>query len=86
MEEILLSHFYLLSKRKSFGGTSLTEFWDMDCFQMYSLLDWEHDLIEEEEAERERNKQGKPEAKPLVEDDPQMTSLADRLMNRDPED
>lgn len=48
MEEILLGYFYLLTKREVLRGDRLVDFWGIDSYHLYSLLNWEHANMENE--------------------------------------
>lgn len=77
MEELLLSYYYLLSKRKVLK-LNLTDFWATDTYTIYTLLDWEQKAIkhEEEEVKADRNNQGNNQGNHVpIEDDPNQTQL-----------
>ena len=85
VEEILLQHYYLLTKRGVFKGTD-KDFDDLDTYRMYSLLDWEKQAIEEElrkMEEAEKQNKGRTGKRFNVEDDPGSVNLVDRLTDRD---
>lgn len=77
MEELLLSYYYLLSKRKVLKVDPDT-FWATDTYTIYTLLDWEQKAIkhDEEEAKANRNNQGNNQGNTTpIEDDPKQTQL-----------
>ena len=53
MEETLLGHYLLLSIRKAVRCT-VEEFWKMDTFTTYKLLEFVNEIIEMEEKERKK--------------------------------
>jgi hypothetical protein len=57
MKEVLLHHYYILTKRKSLC-CSVREFWEMGTFETYTLLNWEKEQMEIERKEMEKNKKG----------------------------
>jgi hypothetical protein len=59
METLLLSYFYLLSKRKVLK-TDIELFWNMDTYTIYTLLKWENKAIkvEEEKMKEDKNNNG----------------------------
>lgn len=85
VEEILLQHYYLLTKRGVYKGTD-HDFDELDTYRMYTLLDWENQAIAEElrqMEEAENKNKGKTGKRFNVEDDPTSVNLVDRLTDRD---
>lgn len=85
VEEILLQHYYLLTKRGVYKGTD-QDFDELDTYRMYSLLDWENQAIQEElrqMEEAEAKNKGRTGKRFNVEDDPGSQALVDRLTDRD---
>jgi len=85
VEEMLLQHYYLLTKRGVYKGTE-QDFDELDTYRMYTLLDWENQAIKEElrQMEDAENKnKGKTGKRFNVEDDPTSVNLVDRLTDRD---
>lgn len=77
MEELLLSYFYLLSKRKVLHN-DIELFWSMDTYTIYTLLGWEYKAIKVEEEkmkENDNNNNSSGNSGDKVEDHPDMISL-----------
>jgi hypothetical protein len=78
IEEILLGYFYLLNKREVLRGDSLSTFWEMDTYHLYTLLHWERANMKNEP---ETNHVGGTEEHPQVTGeqhiprDPEITNL-----------
>lgn len=77
IEELLLSYYYLLSKRKVLK-LNLTDFWATDSYTIYTLLDWEKKAIKHDEEEAKANRKGNGNNQgntTPIEDDPAQNQL-----------
>lgn len=86
LEDILLKHYFILTLNKAFKGT-LPDFWEMDTYTTYALVNWTNEMIETrkdmmdnpDKYEKHSNPQG-------VEDDPETLDFFKKVTGREEDD
>lgn len=76
-----------MHSRKAISET-VEQFWEMDTYTTYQLLEWVNEVIEQEKKEIEEAKKGNggnssSSKFDMVDDDPEMDSIYRQITNRE---